>query len=324
LLALTALLLTFPILTGNWSLSTYVLIYGLFAVAYNLCLGEAGMLTFGHAAFFGLGAYGAGVVIVNLNVPPTLVWVGLLFGVLIAAIGGLIIGGLALQREGTYLALITLGFAQLLWFVAFQWRSVTGGDDGLVGVHKPAIGLPGAPIYEFRSEIAFYALALVIFLGSMFIIQRIRNSHFGKTLNAIRENENRAEFLGYDTHRYKLATFIISAAFSGLAGALYPLFLTIVGLKTLHWQLSGEVNFFVLLGGVGTLTGPVLGAGAYLLIRDSISAWVSFWQLPVGLLLIALVLYFPEGLLGTAKDRLESGDSSGKPGHGEQFEEVAD
>lgn len=324
LLALTALLLVFPLLTGNWSLSTYVLIYGLFAVAYNLCLGEAGVLTFGHAAFFGLGAYGTGAIIVNLNVPPTLVWVGLLCGVLIAAVGGAVIGGLALRREGTYLALITLAIAQLLWFIAFQWRSVTGGDDGLVGVPKPAIGLPGAPIFEFRSQIAFYALALAIFLVSMFIIQRIRNSHFGKTLNAIRENENRAEFLGYDTHQYKLATFIISAAFSGLAGALYPFFLNIVGLNTLHWQLSGEVNFFVLLGGIGTLTGPVLGAGAYLLIRDSISAWVSYWQLPVGLLLIALVLYFPEGLLGTAKDRFGKGDSAKEPDHVERIEEGAD
>jgi branched-chain amino acid transport system permease protein len=324
LVALTVLLVALPLVTGNWSLSTYILIYGLFAVAYNICLGETGVLTFGHAAFFGLGAYGTGSLLVVLDFPATLAWVGLAFGVLLAALGGLVIGGLALRRRGTYLALITLAFAQMLWFIAFQWRSVTGGDDGLVGVPTPALGLPGSPIVEFNGQIAFYALALVIFLVSMVLLRRVRNSHFGKTLNAIRENENRAEFLGYDTYRYRLGAFVVSAAFSGVAGALYPLFLNIVGLNTLHWRFSGEVIFFVLLGGVSTFTGPVLGAGIFLFIRDGISTLTEFWQLPVGLLFVVIVLYFPEGVLGTLRDYLDGTGEAGEVGGAAPLEEGAD
>ena len=324
LITLTVLLILFPFITGNWSLSTYILIYGLFAVAYNLCLGETGVLTFGHAAFFGLGAYGTGSIMVNLGIPPTLGWFAFAFGVLLAAFGGLIIGGLSLRRQGTYLALITLAFAQMLWFIAFQWRSVTGGDDGLVGVESPAIGLPGTPIIEFNNQIMFYILSLIIFTISMILLRRVQRSHFGKILNAIRENNNRAEFLGYNTYRYRLAAFVVSAAFSGIAGALYPFFLNIVGLNTLHWQLSGEVNFFVLLGGINTFVGPVIGAGVFLLIRDVISTWIEYWQLPVGLLFIVIVLYFPEGIVGSLQNRLDDRDEAMNLDVGTLIEEGGD
>lgn len=303
-LCLVGLLLLFPFVTADWSLATFILIYGLFAMAYNICLGEAGILTFGHAAFFGLGAYGCGLLVVHLGLDQMAAWAGLVVGVLVAALGGLVIGGLALRRAGTYLALITLGFAQMLWFIVFQWRSFTGGDDGLVGVPTPALGVPGVFVLEFRYQGPFFLLILAIFTLSLVAMKRLRNSNFGRTLNAIRENENRAEFLGYDVYRYKLAAFVVSAAFAGLAGSLYPFFLNVVGLNTLHWQLSGEVNFWVLLGGVNTFVGPVIGTGLFLLLRDTISVWTSHWQLPVGLLFIAIVLFFPEGLIGDLKERL--------------------
>lgn len=297
-------LLLFPMITGNFALGSFIVIFGLMAVAYNFCLGETGLLTFGHAAFFGLGAYGCGIVLVHMEIEPHLAWVGILVGVLAAAVGGFIIAALSLRRTGTYLALITLGFAQLLWFVAFQWYDVTGGDDGLVGVTTPELGIPGVFVIDFRSQLDMYFFLLAFFAISLFIMNVLRRSNFGRVLNAIRENENRAKFLGYDVYRYKLASFTISATFTGVAGTLYAIYLNIVSLATLHWLLSGEVNFWVLLGGVNSFVGPVLGAGVYYYARDTLATMTDFWQLPVGLLFIAIVLFLPEGIIPTMKEKM--------------------
>lgn len=310
ILVLGAVLFVLPFATANFSLSTHILIFGLFAMAYNVSLGETGLLTFGHAAFFGLGAYGSGMFLSHLNFPEWLGLLALLTGVGLALVGGFVIGLLSLRRKGSYLALITLAFAQMIYFVFFQWESLTGGDDGLFGISAPALGIPGVFLIELDDDllgvipghVTFYIFVLTVVLAGVWMLLAIKRSHFGRALNAIRENENRARYLGYDVFRYKLAAFSISAMFAGLAGAIYPIHLNFVGLSTLHWVLSGEVNFFVLMGGIHTFAGPVVGTAAYYFLNDTISAFTTHWQLPVGLILIAIVLYFPEGILGTLSD----------------------
>ncbi|MFB6131513.1 MAG: branched-chain amino acid ABC transporter permease [Salinigranum sp.] len=301
------LLLAVPLVTGNISLSTYVLIFGLFAMGYNLALGETGMLTFGHAAFFGLGAYGSGLFLAHVQPPAWLGFICLITGTLLAAAGGLVIGLLSLRRRGTYLALITLAFAEMIYFVVFQWKSLTGGDDGLFGVMTPKLGIPGVFMISFSGgvlpgNVTYYLFSFVIFMLALVALRRIKRSNFGRVLNAVRENENRAQFLGYDVNRYRLAAFTLSAAFSGLAGALYAPFLNYVGLDTLNWVLSGEVNFYVLLGGIGSFPGAVIGTFIYYWLSDTVSTLWSHWQLLMGLILIAIVLFFPEGILGAVQE----------------------
>lgn len=312
ILVLGVFLLALPFVTTNFSLSTHVLVFALFAMAYNISLGETGLLTFGHAAFFGLGAYGAGMFLSHLSIPQWLGLISLAFGVGLALVGGLLVGLLSLRRKGSYLALITLAFAQMIYFVAFQWESLTGGDDGLFGISSPEIGIPGVFLMAVDDSIAgiipgkvtFYVFVLTVVLLGIWGIMLIKQSHFGRALNAIRENENRARYLGYDVYRYKLAAFTVSAGFAGLAGALYPIYLNFVGLSTLHWVLSGEVNFFVLLGGIHSFGGPVIGTIVYFFLSDGISAFTRHWQLPVGAILIGIVLFFPNGILGTIQEYL--------------------
>ena len=300
-------LLAIPFLTANFSLSTHILIFGLFAMGYNLALGETGMLTFGHAAFFGLGAYGSGLFLAHVSPPAWLGFLCLVTGTALAIVGGFVIGLLSLRRRGTYLALITLAFAEMIYFIVFQWTSLTGGDDGLFGVMTPELGIPGVVTISFTGgvlpgNVTFYLFAFVIFMLSLLAMRRLKRSNFGHALNAIRENENRARFLGYDVDRYRLAAFTVSAGFSGLAGALYAPFLNYVGLSTLHWVLSGEVNFWVLLGGIGSFVGAAVGTFVYFWLSDTISTLTSHWKLPMGLILIGIVLFFPEGVLGTIQE----------------------
>ncbi|WP_435348546.1 branched-chain amino acid ABC transporter permease [Haloarchaeobius sp. HRN-SO-5] len=306
-------ILLVPAITGNFSLTIFGLIFGIFAMGYHISLGETGMLTFGHAAFFGLGAYGCGMFLTHVDVPAGLGLLGIPVGVLLALVGGLFIGALSLRRRGTYLALITLAFGEMIYFIVFQWESLTGGDDGLYGMSTPGIGIPGVYVFQFEdmlgglvtSRMLFFLFVFLIFVGALYAIRRLKRSNLGHVFNAIRENEDRASFLGYDVYRYRLLAFVISAGFSGLAGALYPTFLNFVGLDTLSWLLSGEVNFFILLGGIGTFVGPVVGSVSYYFITDYISAVTEHWELFVGLIFIGLVLYLPEGIIGTARDYLE-------------------
>jgi branched-chain amino acid transport system permease protein len=262
-------------------------------------------VTFGHAAFFGLGAYGTAIPLVHLDIPPHLALAAIISGVGLAALGGAIMGYIALQRRGVYLALITLGLAQLLYFIFFQWNSVTGGDDGLYGIPKPTLGIPGLFVVEFGTPARYYFLSIAVFGIALLGMYKLYHSNLGRAFMAIRENEQRARYLGYNVNRLMLASFVLSAAFSGLAGSIYAFHLSFVGLSTLHWIISGEVNFFVILGGVHTFVGPAIGAGLYFVIRDNLADLVSYWQLPVGLIFIGIVLFFPDGLIGTIRSKVK-------------------
>jgi branched-chain amino acid transport system permease protein len=297
LVSVTLLLaILFPHIAPYIALASEILIFALFAMAFDLMLGYAGMLSFGHAAFFGLGAYCTGLIL--KNVYPS-VLLALLGGVIASSLAGFIIGFLSIRRRGIYFTMVTLAFAQMFYFIAFKWTGLTGGDDGLQRVPRPWLG----PI-NLQSQIVFYYFLLFSVVICAVILVRIVNSPFGRTLQAQRENRNRAMSIGYDVDKFKLMAVILSAFFSGLAGGFYALLLNFVPLSSLHWTTSGDVVVMTITGGLGTLFGPVLGAVGIILLRDIISNYTESWTFIMGVLFMAAVLGFRGGLIGILRSKL--------------------
>jgi branched-chain amino acid transport system permease protein len=285
----------FPWLAPYKALAVNILIFGLFAMGFNLIYGYAGMLSFGHAALFGLGAYGCGVPIAKFGVP----WfIGLPLGVVIAGVASVVIGWFATRSRGIYFAMVTLALSQVVYYVVFQWVSLTGGEDGLRGVNVPAIELFGARVSIVDPTVKYY-LILAIVAVAMWLFSRILESPFGAVMEAIRENERRAAACGYDVNRTRWLAFILSGLFSGLAGALYAIHLSIVPIETLHYFNSAVVLMMTLLGGMGTFFGPFVGALLYLLLQDVVTVVTVHWQLIVGTLFVLLILFFPRGVWGS-------------------------
>jgi len=286
----------FPWVVPYKALATQVLIYGLFALGFNLLYGYTGLLSFGSAAYWGLGAYGTGIALAKLKV--TSLWLALGAGLGLALLGGVVIGFFCLRRRGIYFAMLTLAFAQLLYFVGFHLADWTGGDDGLRGIAVPALGLFGFRLPLDRS-VVFYYFTLVVVGLAVAALKRVLDSPFGAVLQAIRENTDRATACGYDIARIKHLSFIFYALFCGLAGALDALRLTVVPIESLHWSTSGQVVIMTLLGGAGTFFGPFVGAGTFLVLEDVISARTESWPLVIGLIFMAFVLFLPKGIWGT-------------------------
>jgi branched-chain amino acid transport system permease protein len=286
----------FPWVVPYTSLAAQVLIYGLFALGFNLLYGYTGLLSFGSAAYWGLGAYGTGIALAKLKV--TSLWLALGLGVLAALVGGLLIGFFCLRRRGIYFAMLTLAFAQLLYFVGFHLAEWTGGDDGLRGIAVPAIWV-GAWSLRLDSSIVFYYFTLVVVGVAVAGLKRILESPFGAVLQAIRENADRATACGYDIARIKHLSFVFYAVFCGLAGALDALRLTVVPIESLHWSTSGQVVIMTLLGGAGTFFGPFVGAATFLVLEDLISVVTESWPLVIGAIFMAFVLFLPRGIWGT-------------------------
>ena len=286
----------FPFLAPYKALATQVLIYGLFAVGFNLLYGYTGLLSFGHAAYFGLGAYGAGIALAKLGVGS--VWGGLGLGLGAAATGGALIGFLCLRRRGIYFAMLTLAFAQLLYFVVFHLADLTGGDDGLRGIPQLPARLPFLAL-SLESSLAFYYFALALVGLAVVGLRRVLDSPFGAVLQAIRENGDRAVACGYDINRVRLLSFVFSAALAGLAGALEALRLTVIPIESLYWTTSGQVVMMTLLGGAGTFFGPFVGAATYLVLEDRLSVLTESWPLVIGAIFMAFVLFLPKGIWGT-------------------------
>ncbi len=297
-LAFFVVFAVFPWLVPYRSLATQVLIYGLFALGFNLLYGYTGLLSFGSAAYWGLGAYGAGIALAKLKV--TSVWLALGLGVGAAAIGGAVFGFFCLRRRGIYFAMLTLAFAQLLYFVGFHLADLTGGDDGLRGITVPS---PGFGI-DLNRSVVFYYFSLVLVGLAVAGLKRILDSPFGAVLQAIRENADRATACGYDVARVKHLSFVFYAMFCGLAGALDALRLTVVPIESLHWSTSGQVVIMTLLGGAGTFFGPFIGAAAFLVLEDAISVVTESWPLVIGAIFMAFVLFLPRGIWGTLLTRL--------------------
>ncbi len=286
----------FPWVVPYTSLAAQVLIYGLFALGFNLLYGYTGLLSFGSAAYWGLGAYGTGIALAKLKV--TSLWLALAMGLAAALLGGILVGFFCLRRRGIYFAMLTLAFAQLLYFVGFHLADWTGGDDGLRGIAVPAIGL-GAWRLPLDRSVVFYYFTLAIVGLAVAALKRILDSPFGAVLQAIRENTDRATACGYDISRIKHLSFVFYALFCGLAGALDALRLTVVPIESLHWSTSGQVVIMTLLGGAGTFFGPFVGAATYLVLEDMISVWTESWPLAIGAIFMAFVLFLPKGIWGT-------------------------
>jgi branched-chain amino acid transport system permease protein len=291
----------FPFLVPYRSLATQVLIFGLFALGFNLLYGYTGLLSFGHAAYYGLGAYGTGIMLAKLKV--TSLWVALGTGVVAATIGGALIGFFCLRRRGIYFAMLTLAFAQLLYFTGFHLADWTGGDDGLRGIPLLPLSLFGVNL-SLRDPLAFYFFAYVLVVLAVAGLKRVLDSPFGAVLQAIRENGDRAAACGYDVTRIKLLSFVFSALFAGLAGALDALRLTVVPVEALYWSTSGQVVIMTLLGGAGTFFGPFVGAATYLVLADRLSIFIEFWPLVIGVIFMGFVLFLPKGIWGTLLGRI--------------------
>jgi branched-chain amino acid transport system permease protein len=290
----------FPFIVPYEALGTQILIYGLFAMGYNIILGFTGLLSFGHAAFFGLGAYGAGLALTRLGLG---LLSGIGAGVLCATAGAMGIGALCLKRRGIYFGMLTLAFAQLLYFLALVvFAGYTGGDDGLRNIPTLPVSLPGGVSFSIDSPLRFYYFVFVFCVVSILVMRRILDSPFGAVLQAIRENEKRAKSCGYNTTRVKWFAFLLSGIFSGLAGALYASYYHLAPLSTLYWTTSGSVVMMTILGGMGTFFGPFVGAGVFLIIEDVISVFTKSWPLFVGAIFMCFVLFFPQGIWGTLEE----------------------
>jgi branched-chain amino acid transport system permease protein len=301
----------FPFLMPYKALATQVLIFGLFALGFNILYGYTGLLSFGHAAYYGLGAYGTGIALARLQVDS--LWLGLGAGLLVAAAGGAIIGYLCLRRRGIYFAMLTLAFAQLLYFVGFHLADVTGGDDGLRGIPTLPVRIPGVGAIALDSSLAFYYFAFVVVACAMFALKRILESPFGAVLQAIRENGERAQACGYNVNRIRWLSFVFSASFAGLAGGLDAMRLSVVPIESLYWTTSGQAVIMTLLGGAGTFFGPFVGAGTYLVLEDRLSVVTESWPLVVGAIFMAFVLFLPQGIWGTLLARLFRPRAAGPP-----------
>ncbi len=269
-----------------------VLCMALFASAFNLLLGYAGLLSFGHAAFLGSAGYLCGQALKVWGLPTEL---GILLGTAFATGLGFVIGGLAIRRSGIYFAMITLGLAQVIYFLAVQ-MAFTGGDDGLQGVPRGKL----LGLVSLDNRYAMYYFVYAIFLLGFFLVFRTIHSPFGHVLRSIRENEPRALSLGYDVGRYKLLAFVISAGLSGLAGATKAVVFQSETLTDVHWHLSGEVVLMTLLGGMGTVLGPSVGALIVLLLENYLSSFGSWTTVITGVVFVVGVLAFRRGFVGEA------------------------
>ncbi len=304
-LALLALALLAPMLGLYPVFVMKLLCFAIFACALNLLLGFTGLLSFGHAAFFGSAAYITGWFIKSQHVTPEL---GLLAGMLGSGLIGLVVGLVAIRRQGIYFAMITLAIAQMVYFVCLQ-APFTGGEDGLQGVPRGAL----FGQFSLASDTAMYYLVVAVFVACFLAISRIVHSPFGQVLKMIRENEPRAISLGYQVDRYKLLAFVLSSALAGLAGSLKTLVMGFATLSDVHWSMSGEVILMTLLGGVGTFFGPVFGAGIVISLQDMLADKVGSWvNVIIGVIFVLCVLAFRKGVVGELQAFLERRRSAAK------------
>jgi len=279
--------------------------WALFAVALDLLLGYTGLLSFGHAAFWGASAYATGVIATETGMP---FYVAVLGGAVVAAVIAVPIAFLSIRRTGIYFAMVTLAFAQLVYFVANQWRSLTGGENGLQGIPREAFGMDLADSFYF-----YYAAIPLILLG-LFAAWRVVHSPFGRVMVAIRENPARARALGYPVDWYKVQVFVISAFLAGIAGGVYAIGHGFASLQEVYWTTSGKAVVMNILGGMGTLWGPVLGAGIIVVLEDYLAtAGIDAVGVVTGAIFVVTVLVFRKGIWGTARHLLRSRTRTSRP-----------
>jgi len=300
--AVLAFLMVFPLVMPYEALALNILIFGLYAVGFNLLFGYTGLLSFGHAAFFGVGSYLTGIAIIRMGLPW---WMAIAVGTACAGLVGLIIGFLAIRTRGIYFSMVTLALGQIVYYAFYKAENLTGGENGLRGINVENFGVFGIqldilnPLTKYYVLFAFVAVAL-------WLVSRILASPFGAVIESIRENEGRCAACGYDVARAKLLIFVLSSLICGLAGALRALHLSIVPIDSLHYLLSGQAVMMCLLGGMGTFFGPFVGAGVFLYLEDVATVFTTHWMAVVGIIFMVFVLYFPRGIWGTLIHRWQA------------------
>jgi branched-chain amino acid transport system permease protein len=280
---------------------TEILIWGLVAMSSDILIGYTGMVSFGHSAFFGLGMYGAAAAL--LTVKPANLWLAVLYGLVAAAVLATFVAFFATRLRDIYFAISTLVFSQIFYVVIFTWTEVTGGENGLT-FSQPALSVPGLWAHRFTSE-TLHWFVLAVVTVSYLILRRVTQSPFGMVLQAVRENEPRTRAIGYHVERYKIVAVMLSGLFAGLAGVLYAIQNKFAAPDFVFFVISGEVVIFNVMGGMGTLVGPIAGAAFFLLLREGLSRYFTeYYLIPVGIIFTAMVIFMPQGLLGFARRRL--------------------
>ena len=302
-LAALAIAIVLPLFVPSYVLATEILVFGLAVIGCNLLLGYTGLLSFGQALFFGAGAYAAGLLSIHagLDIISSLI-VATILGALIAAF----VGYFAIRRAGIYFVMLTLAFAQLGYYVAFLMEPVTGGEDGLLGIQRPALKIPFLANYEFSSDVSFYMLTGSVFVVVFVVMQRLVDSPLGSVLIAIKQNEARAEAIGYQVKLYKIAVFAFSGAVTALAGALYAYMLKFAPLSNIDIETSEQIMFMTVLGGLGSLYGSILGSAIFLIASDFFAELWPRWMILLGLLLIIVMLYLPGGVSKAFEDLFDN------------------
>jgi len=274
---------------------TEILIWGLLAMSSDILIGYTGMVSFGHSAFFGLGMYGAAASLTSLE-PPNL-WLAMLFGLAAAAAVAGFVAYFSTRLRDIYFAITTLIFSQIFYVVIFTWTEVTGGENGLT-FSRPPLALPGLFSVPFTSQTLHWFVVAVVTL-SYLVLRRITQSPFGMVLQSIRENEPRTRAIGYPIERYKIVAVMLSGLFAGLAGVLYAVQNQFAAPDFVFFLVSGEAVIYNVIGGIGTLVGPIVGAAFFLLLREGLSRFFTeYYLIPVGVIFVAMVIFMPQGLLG--------------------------
>jgi len=285
--------LILPLVVGEFwvHVAIEILILGLFAVSFNMIFGYMGQLSFGHAAYYGVGAYATGLLMVKASLPLP---VGLAVSMVAAGICALIIGYFCVRLTGIYFAILTLAFGQMLYYIIFQWYSFTGGDNGLQGINPPAL-LFGAT--------AYYYFTLCVVTAALIVMWYISRSPFGYTMRSIRENADRTRFIGINVRRYMLINFVVAAMFAGLAGGLWGPFNRSVAPDLCNWHQSGIPVFMAVIGGPMGFFGPMIGSVIYTFLMAFVTGFTQYWPLVIGSIIIFVVLFMPGGVLGLAEAR---------------------
>ena len=289
-----------PFLGGYTALACRVLVFGLAAMSFNILLGFTGVMSFGHAAYFGLGAYGAGLCLKFVAASTPLAIVA---GTLLGGVAGALFGLLLVRRRGVYFAMVTIAFGQICFYIAYKWDDLTGGYDGLRGFARAPLDLGFTTLDIANNGTAFYYFLLFVFAIAVALQGLLLASPFGRTLLAIRENERRARFLGIPIERHIWLSFTVSCFFTALAGSLYALLNNFADPMALHYSLSGEIVIMTVMGGMRAFWGPLLGAAVFVVLQDQISSMTVNWMSFIGLLFVLVVLFFPRGLLGMLQRR---------------------
>jgi branched-chain amino acid transport system permease protein len=280
--------------------TTEMIIMALFATSLNLVLGFGGMVSFGHAAFFGVGAYTVALLMKKAGIN---LLVALIAAPCLAAVAAAIIGWFCVRLIGLYFAILTLAFGQLLYMIVFQWYTFTGGDDGIHGIPKP----------EFLGPINYYLMCLMIFLVCFLVMRMIVNSSFGLSIRIIRENLDRAKFIGINVRRYQLINFILAGFFAGIAGGLFTELNRFAQTEFLHWSRSGDAIFACLVGGMYSIVGPAIGSTVliflHIFLQQLHQSLVEIWALILGFILLGVVLFAPEGLVGLFQKTIKKSES---------------